>query len=113
MERSQLPMTSQDRFDDRPIAETLGFVKGNVVRARFIGRDILAGLRMIAGGEVTEYTKLMAEAREQAIDRMLKKAEEMGADGVVGVRFTTSMVMQGAAEILASGTAVRFGPGSR
>lgn len=101
-------VTTQDRFEDARITQTLDLVKGNVVRARFFGRDIMAALRMIAGGEVKEYTKLMAEAREQAFDRMVARAQELGADGVVCVRFTTSMVMQGAAEILATGTAVKL-----
>lgn len=101
-------ITMQDEFADKEISETLGLARGNVVRARFFGRDILAGLRMIVGGEVTEYTKLMAEAREQAIDRLEEDATRMGADAVVSVRFTTSMVMQGAAEILAVGTAVKL-----
>ena len=101
-------ITSQDNFADREITETLGLARGNVVRARFFGRDILAGLRMIIGGEVIEYTKLLAEAREQALDRMLSNAEGMGADAVVTVRFSTSMVMQGAAEILVTATAVKL-----
>ncbi len=101
-------ITTQDEFADREIVETLGLARGNVVRARFFGRDILAGLRMIVGGEVIEYTKLLAEAREQALDRMLQYAEGMGADAVVTVRFSTSMVMQGAAEILVTGTAVKL-----
>lgn len=102
-------LTTADSFEDARVTQTLEVVKGNVVRARFFGRDIMAGLRMLAGGEVTEYTKLMAEAREQALDRMIARAQELGADGVVCVRFTTSMVMQGAAEILATGTAVKLG----
>ena len=103
-----MQITTQDTFADREITETIGLVRGNVVRARFVGRDILAGLRMIVGGEVVEYTKLMAEAREQALDRMKAHAESVGADGVCTVRFTTSMVMQGSSEILAYGTAVRL-----
>lgn len=103
-----MQITTQDNFSDREISETIGLVRGNVVRARFFGRDILAGLRMIIGGEVIEYTKLMAEAREQALDRMIKHAESVGADAIVTVRFTTSMVMQGAAEILVTGTAVKL-----
>ena len=92
------------------IKEALGVTRGNVIRARHVGNDIVAGFRQIVGGEVTEYTKLMAEAREQAKDRMVRHAEAMGANAVVGVRFTTSTVMQGAAEILAFGTAVRAEP---
>lgn len=92
----------------REISESLGIVRGNVVRARFVGRDIIAGLRTIVGGEVSEYTKLMAESREQAIDRMAAEAEVLGADAVVNVRFTTSMILQGTSEILAYGTAVRL-----
>ena len=92
----------------RTIAETLGIVRGNVIRAKHIGTDIVAGLRNLVGGEVSEYTKLMAEAREQALDRMVREAESMNADAIVGVRFATSMVMSGAAEILVYGTAVRL-----
>jgi uncharacterized protein YbjQ (UPF0145 family) len=85
-------------------------VRGNTIRARNVGRDILAILRNLAGGEVREYTKMMGEAREQAIDRMLEEAEALGANAVVGVRFQTSMVMQGAAEMLCYGTAVHIEP---
>lgn len=101
-------ITTQDEFADIEIAETVGFVKGNVVRARFFVRDIFAGLRMIVGGEIPEYTKLLAESREQAIDRMKDKAAELGADAIVCVRFTTSQVMSGAAEVLVTGTAVKL-----
>jgi uncharacterized protein YbjQ (UPF0145 family) len=92
----------------REIAEVLGLVKGNTIRARNVGRDILAGLRHIVGGEIGEYTKLMAESREQAIDRMMEDARNLGADAIVFVRIGTSMVMSGAAEILVYGTAVRL-----
>ena len=92
------------------ITETYGLVRGNTIRARNIGKDILAALRNLAGGEVVEYTKMMGEAREQAIDRMLEEAESLGANAVVGVRFQTSMVMQGAAEMLCYGTAVHIEP---
>ncbi|NRA30988.1 MAG: YbjQ family protein [Parvularculaceae bacterium] len=91
------------------ITETLGLVRGNVIRARHVGNDFIAGLRNLVGGEVNEYTKMMAEAREQAMDRMIKHAESMGADAVIGTRFTTSTITQGAAEILAFGTAVKLG----
>ena len=90
------------------IVETLGIVRGNTIRAKHVGTDIVAGLRNLVGGEVSEYTKLMAEAREQAYDRMIRHAEQMGADAVIGVCFTTSMITQGAAEILAYGTAVKL-----
>jgi len=83
-------------------------VRGNTIRARHIGKDILAGLRNIVGGEIHEYTKLMAESREQAIDRMLDEARSLGADAIVDVRFSTSMISQGAAELLVYGTAVRY-----
>jgi uncharacterized protein YbjQ (UPF0145 family) len=88
------------------VVRTLGLVRGNTIRARHIGRDIVAGLRNIVGGEVSEYTKLMAEAREQALDRMVDEARSLGANTILDVRFTTSMVMKGAAELLAFGTAV-------
>ena len=90
------------------IAQTLGLVRGNTIRARHIGRDIMAVFRNIVGGEITDYTKLMGESREQSLDRMMAEAERLGADAVVAVRFTTSMLMGGAAELLAYGTAVRL-----
>lgn len=92
----------------KEILESLGTVRGSTVRARNIGRDIFAGLKNIVGGEISEYTKLLADAREQAIKRMLDDAQRLGADAVVNVRFTTSQVMQGAAEMLAYGTAVKL-----
>ena len=91
---------------DKKIVKTLGLVKGNTIRARHIGRDIMAGLRGIVGGELHEYTKLLAESREQALDRMIEDAEKLGADAVVGVSFSTSVMSQGAAELMAFGTAV-------
>ena len=103
-----ITMTTSDAIAGQPIARSIGLVRGNAVRARHIGRDILAGFRNIVGGEISDYTKLLAEAREQALDRMAEQARSLGADGVVGVRFTTSMVMGGAAELLAYGTAVVF-----
>ena len=101
-------LTNQDSFADYDITETLGLVRGNAVRSRHIGKDIMAGLRNIVGGEVSEYVKLLAEAREQALDRMMTEARSKGADGVVAVRFVTSMIAQGAAELLAYGTAVKL-----
>ena len=101
-------LTTQDEFADHEIVETLGLVKGNTIRARHIGKDIMAGLRTLVGGEISEYTKMLAESREQALDRMLADAREKGADGVVAFRFTTSAVMQGSAELLAYGTAVKL-----
>lgn len=92
------------------IVETLGLVRGNTIRARHLGRDVMALLKNIVGGEIEEYTKMMAESREQAIDRMIENAAEMGADAVVDVRFSTSYVMSSAAEILVFGTAVAIEP---
>jgi uncharacterized protein YbjQ (UPF0145 family) len=88
------------------IVRTLGLVRGNTIRARHLGKDVLAILRNVVGGEISEYTKMMAEAREQAIDRMVEEAEELGANAVICTRFATSMLMQGASELLAYGTAV-------
>jgi len=101
-------VTTQDNFADHKITQTLGLVKGNTIRARHIGKDIIAGLRGIVGGEIEEYTKVFAEAREQAIDRLIQDAKRVGADGVVCMRLTTSTVMQGAAELLAYGTGVKL-----
>lgn len=101
-------ITTQDNFEDYETVETLGLVRGNTIRARHVGKDIMAGLRTLVGGEITEYTKMLAESREQAIDRMIASAKDRGADGIVCVRFTTSAVMQGSAELLAYGTAVKL-----
>jgi len=90
----------------KKIVRTLGIVRGNTIRARHVGRDIVASLRNIVGGEISEYTKLLAEAREQALDRMVEEAASLGGNAVVEVRFSTSEVMAGAAELLAYGTAV-------
>jgi len=94
----------------RKTLEILGLVRGNTIRARHLGRDISAALRTIVGGEVDEYTKVIAESREQALDRMLEQAVALGADAVVQVRFSSAQVMQGAAEVLAYGTAVKLEP---
>lgn len=101
-------LSTTDHIPGREIAEILGIAKGNTVRARHVGRDIMAGLKNLVGGEIDEYTKLMAESREQAFDRMVQSARQLGADAVVEIRVTTSEVMQHAAEILVYGTAVRL-----
>ena len=102
-------VTTSDAPGERPVLRTIGLVRGNSVRTRHLGLDLLAVVRNVVGGEVREYTKLMAESREHALDRMCEQAAQMGANAVVGVRFTTSMVMGGAAELLAYGTAVVVG----
>ena len=101
-------VTTQDKVENRNISQTLGVVSGQSIRARHVGKDILAGLRNLVGGEITEYSKLMAESRQQAMDRMVKAAQEKGADAIVGVRFTTSMLQAGASEIFIYGTAVKL-----
>ncbi|MBT4500773.1 MAG: YbjQ family protein [Gemmatimonadetes bacterium] len=99
-------VTTTDLIPDKKIARSLGLVRGNTIRARHIGKDISAMFKSIVGGEISDYTKLMAESREQALDRMTDEAARLGANAIVGLRFTTSMVMDGAAELLAYGTAV-------
>ena len=99
-------VVTSENIAGKKIVRTLGLVRGNTVRARHIGRDILAGLRNIVGGEVHEYAKLVAESREQSLDRMVDEAQELGANAVIAARFTTSVLMGGAAELLAIGTAV-------
>lgn len=99
-------VVTTDFIPGKTIAKSLGLVRGNTIRARHLGRDIAAVLRHIVGGEIRDYTKMMAEAREQAIDRMIEEARELGANAIINVRFATSMVMQSASEILAYGTAV-------
>jgi uncharacterized protein YbjQ (UPF0145 family) len=101
-------VTMSDTVPGREVDSVLGVARGNVVRARFFARDFIAGLRNLVGGEVPEYTKLLAESREQALDRMARHAEEMGADAVVTFRLSTASVMEGSAEILAYGTAVKL-----
>lgn len=103
-----MKLTTQDKFADMEVTKTLGLVRGNTIRARHVGKDIIAGLRSLVGGEITEYTKMLAETREQSIDRMLEEARMLEADGIVCIRFTTSPVMQGAAELLVYGTAVKL-----
>ena len=99
-------LATTETVPGKRIVKTLGLVRGNTIRARSIGRDILAAFKNIAGGEITDYTKMLAESREQALDRMREDAGSLGANGVVAIRFGTSSVMQGAAEILVYGTAV-------
>ncbi len=100
-----LVVTSPD-IPGRIIIKTLGIVRGSSIRARHIGKDIIAGLRNIVGGEIHEYGKLLAESREQALDRMTKNAEEIGGNAIISMQFTTSVLMGGAAEMMAYGTAV-------
>lgn len=99
-------ISTSETIEGKAIAKTIGMVKGNTIRARHIGKDIMAGLRGMVGGEIKEYTKMMAEAREESIKRMTEEAEAQGANAIVSMRFTTSMIMQNASEILAYGTAV-------
>ncbi|MGI9543789.1 MAG: YbjQ family protein [Cyclobacteriaceae bacterium] len=102
-------ITTTDTIPNKQITEILAVARGSTVRARNIGRDFFAGLKNIVGGEISEYTKLQAEAREQAMQRMAADAQKLGADAVVNVRMHTSMIMQGASEILVYGTAVKLG----
>ncbi len=99
-------ITTSDQVEGKKITKTIGLVRGSTIRARHVGRDIMAGLRGLVGGEIVDYTKMMAEAREQAIQRMVEDAEKKGANAVVSMRFTTSMIMSNASEILAYGTGV-------
>lgn len=99
-------VVTSDHVEGKKIIKTLGMVKGSTIRARHLGRDLTAAMRSIVGGEISEYTKLLAEAREEAIHRMVEQAEGMGANAILDTRLMTSMVMSGAAEILVYGTAV-------
>ena len=103
---SDVLVTTSSTIAGTRIVQTLGLTRGNSIRARHVGRDILAGFRSIVGGEIHEYAKLLAESREEALDRMCDQARALGANAVVDVRFTTSVVLSGAAEMLAYGTAV-------
>tara|TARA_Y100000296_G_C4950674_1_gene146062 strand:+ start:132 stop:446 length:315 start_codon:yes stop_codon:yes gene_type:complete len=100
-------ITNTSYIPNKEVKEILGLVKGNVIQAKHLGKDIVAGFRQLVGGEIKEYTEMLSEAREIALKRMEEKAKEMKADAVINVRFVTSMVMNGAAEILAYGTAVK------
>ena len=99
-------ITTSEKVEGKGVVKTIGLVKGSTIRARHLGKDIMAGLRGMVGGEIGEYTKMMAEAREQALKRMIEDAEKQGANAVVSMRFGTSMIMQNAAEVLAYGTGV-------
>jgi len=101
-------LSNTDNVPGKQITEVLGLVRGNTVRARHLGRDIVATLKNVVGGEIAEYTKLLAESRESAIDRMIEQATDLGADAIVNIRFMTSQIAAGAAELLAYGTAVRL-----
>ena len=101
-------LTTTETVPNKNITEVLGIVRGNTVRTRAIGKDILAGFKQIVGGEIHEYSNLMVESREEAFKRMAEKAEELRADAVLNIRFTTSMITQGSAEILVAGTAVKI-----
>ena len=99
-------ITTAEHIEGKTIVKTIGLVKGNTIRARNIGRDAMALVKNLIGGEITDYTQMMTEAREQAIQRMVEDAESKGANAIVSARFTTSMIMQNASEVLAYGTAV-------
>lgn len=99
-------LVNTDDIPHKRVVKSLGLVEGNTIRARNIGRDIIAVFKNMVGGEIEEYTKLLAQAREQALDRMIASAEELGANAIIGVRFSTSYIMQNAAEVLVYGTAV-------
>ena len=99
-------IVTTDEIPGKRVVKVIGLVRGNTIRARHIGRDIIASLRTIAGGEIVEYTKMIAESREQAIDRMIDEAKEKGANAILTLRFTTASMMENAAELLAFGTAV-------
>lgn len=101
-------VTTTETVPGREVIEIVGIAKGNAVRARHLGRDIFAGLKNLVGGEISEYTKLLAQSREQAMQRLVADAQRMGGDAVVNVRMTTSMVMDGTSEILAYGTVVKL-----
>jgi len=103
-------LTTTENVAGHRIVEVLGIAKGSTVRAKHVGRDFMAGLKSIVGGEITGYTEMLAEARTQAEERLIDEARQLGADAVVNIRYATSAVMQGAAEMLAYGTAVKLAP---
>jgi len=101
-------ITTTDFIPDRKIEKIIGLVSGNSIRAKHIGKDIVAGLRTVVGGEITEYTEMLTESRREALQRMMEDAQSVGADAVINIRYSTSSVMTGAAEMLAYGTAVKL-----
>ena len=105
-EEMKMTVVTTPNVPGKTVVRTLGLVRGNTIRARHVGKDIMAAMRNLVGGEVTEYAKLLAESREQALDRMVEQAEAIGANAVIGLQFQTSVVMGGAAEMMAYGTAV-------
>jgi|TARA_B100001250_G_scaffold142006_1_gene121499 uncharacterized protein YbjQ (UPF0145 family) len=106
MSDSKIILVTTPTVPEKKVVRTLGLVRGNTIRARHVGKDIMAALRNLVGGEVTEYAKLLAESREQALDRMIAEAEKLEANAITGVQFQTSVIMGGAAEMMAYGTAV-------
>jgi uncharacterized protein YbjQ (UPF0145 family) len=108
MQEESMILSSSDKIEGREITETIGIVRGNAARARGLGYDITAGFRNILGGAVPEYSKLMTETRDEATERMVRSAEASGADAIVAVRYTTSMIATGVSEILVYGTAVKL-----
>jgi uncharacterized protein YbjQ (UPF0145 family) len=99
-------ITTSDHVEVKTVVKTIGLVKGNTIRARHVGQDFMAGLKKIVGGEISQYTQMMSEARDEAVQRMVADAQKQGANAIVGMRFTTSMIMEHASEVLAYGTAV-------
>jgi len=108
--KHSLLIVTADTIEGRQVTKVLGLVRGNTIRARHVGRDIMAVFRNMLGGEIKDYTKMMGESREQAIDRLVEQAQALGANAVVAMRFSTSSVMAGASELLAYGTAVVLAP---
>ena len=101
-------VSTTENIPNKEVTEILGIARGSTVRARNVGRDIFAAVKNLVGGEISEYTKLQADSREQALQRMIKDASNLNADAIINVRITTSIIMQGVAEILAYGTAVKL-----
>ena len=106
MNERKMTVVTTPNIPGKNVVRTLGLLRGNTIRARHVGKDIMAAMRNLVGGEVTEYAKLLAESREQALDRMAEQTEELGANAVIGLQFQPSVVMGGAAEMMAYGTAV-------